>query len=96
MAAYFFTANNQTYIISNTMSIYNAGFHLCKSYYNVHGDTLTYYHHDNGAILSVISRRRHQSVKTFYRSKEEANESFKRFNAGRTFQDGKWVSERKR
>ena len=96
MAAHFFNANGQTYIISNTMSIFKAGFRPAKSYYNKDGDTLQYYTHECGAILGRISRRGHQSVKNFYESKEEANEHFKRMNEGKTFQTGKWVPEKKR
>lgn len=96
MAACFFNTNGQTYIISNTMSVFQAGFHPAKSYYNKDGDTLNYYTHDCGAVLARFSRRRHQTVNTFYRSKEEANECFKSMNAGKTFQTGKWVPERTR
>ena len=97
MAAHFFNANGTTYIISNTMSIYQAGFKPCKSYYNKEGHTLSYYIHDSGAILAVITcGRRHQSIKNFYRTKDEANEHFKRMNDGKTFQTGKWVPERKK
>lgn len=96
MAACFFNANGQTYIISNTMSVMQAGFHSAKSYYNKNGDTLQYYTHDSGAILARISRRRHQTQNTFFRSKDEANEHFKSMNAGKTFQTGKWIPEKKR
>lgn len=95
MAACFFTANGQTYIISNTMSVMQAGFHPAKSYYNKSGETLQYYTHDSGAVLARFSRRRHQTVNTFYQSKDEANDHFKRMNAGKTFQTGKWVPERR-
>lgn len=97
MAAYFFNANGTTHIISNTMSIYQAGFKACKSYYNQDGHTLTFYIHDNGAILAVMTRgRRRQSIKTFFRSKDEANAYFRLLNDGKTFQSGKWVPERKK
>ena len=96
MAACFFTANDRTYIISNSMSVVQAGFHPAKSYYNKDGDTLSYYTHENGAVLARISRRRRQTVNNFYNSKAEANEHFKRMNAGRTFQTGKWCPDKKR
>lgn len=96
MAACFFSVNGQTRIISNTMSVIQAGFHAAKSYYNKDGDTLNYYVHDSGAVLARFGRRRHQTVNTFYDSKEEANEAFKEMNRGKTFQTGKWVPERKR
>lgn len=96
MAAHFFTVNGQTYIISNTMSVLNAGFHPARSYYNKNGDALSYYVHDCGAVLARISRRRHQTWNKFFNSKEEANEDFKHMNAGKTFQTGKWVPEKKR
>ena len=96
MAACFFSANGQTYIISNSMSVFQAGFHPAKSYYNKNGDTLSYYTHENGAVLARISARRRQTVNNFYSSKEEANEHFKSMNAGKTFQTGKWVPEKKR
>ena len=94
MAACFFEANGQVYIISNSMSVFQAGFHTAKSYYNKEGDTLRYYTHDNGTVLARISRRRHQTVNNFYDSKEQANDHFKRMNAGKTFQTGKWVPEK--
>ena len=94
MAACFFNANGQTYIISNSMSVIQAGFRPAKSYYNRDGDTLRYYTHDSGAVLARISRRRHQTVNNFYNSKTEANDHFKRMNEGLTFQTGKWVPER--
>lgn len=96
MAAHFFTANGQTFIISNTMSVFQAGFHAAKAYYNKDGDTLQYYTHDSGAVLARFSRRRHQTVNNFYQSKEEANEHFKRLNDGKTFQTGKWIPEKVR
>lgn len=96
MAAQFLTVNGQTHIISNTMSILNAGFHLGKSYYNKNGDTLTYFKDDAGHVISRIGRRRHQPWINFYRTTAEANEAFKQMNAGQTFQTGKWVPERKR
>lgn len=94
MAACFFTTNGQTYIISNTMSVYQAGFRPAKSYYNRNGDTLRYYTHDSGAVLARISRRRRQTVNKFFTSKEEANRNFKSMNEGETFQTGKWVPEK--
>jgi hypothetical protein len=95
MAASFFTHAGQTHIISNTMSVFQAGFHLAKSYYNKNGDTLHYYTHDSGAVLARISRRRHQTVNKFFSTTAEANGHFKSMNKGLTFQTGKWVPERK-
>ena len=96
MAAHFLTVNGQTYIISNTMSILNAGFHPAKSYYNKSGDTLRYFKDDAGHVIARVSRRRHQPSISFYRTTAEANEAFKRMNEGETFQTGKWVPERTR
>lgn len=96
MAAYFFTHAGQTHIISNTMSVFQAGFRPAKSYYNKDGDTLAYYTHDSGTVLARFSRRRHQTVNTFFQTKDEANEHFKSMNAGKTFKTGKWVPERKK
>lgn len=96
MAACFFTVNDRTFIISNSMSVFQAGFHPAKSYYNKNGDTLSYYTHECGAVLARISRRRHQTVNNFYDSKEQANDHFKKMNAGKTFQTGKWVPEKMR
>lgn len=96
MAAHFFSVNGETFIISNTMSVLNAGFHTAKSYYNKNGDTLRYFTHDCGAVLARISCRRRQTVNNFYKSKEEANEHFKKMNKGLTFQTGKWVPERRK
>lgn len=89
-----FNANGRTFIISNTMSVYNAGFHLAKSYYNKSGDTLQYYTHDSGAVLARISRRKRQTVNRFYNTKGEANAAFKKMNEDLTFQTGKWVPEK--
>lgn len=89
-----FNANGRTFIISNTMSVYNAGFHPAKSYYNKSGDTLQYYTHDSGAVLARISRRKQQTVNRFYNTKGEANAAFKKMNEGLTFQTGKWVPEK--
>ena len=94
MAAHFLTVNGRTYIISNTMSIINAGFHVGRSYYNKDGDTLRYFKDDAGHVISRISRRRHQPRISFYNTTAEANEAFKRMNAGETFQTGKWVPEK--
>lgn len=97
MAAIFYRAKNgNVSILSNTMSILNAGFVPAKSYYDKCGDTLTYFTHADGTILSCITRRGRQSIKTVYNSKEEANAHFKQMNDGRTFQSGKWVPERKK
>lgn len=96
MAACFFQTGDKVYIISNSMSVFQAGFHTAKSYYNKSGDTLRYFIHDDGTVLARISRRHHQTVNNFYNSKEEANDHFKRMNAGRTFQTGKWVPEKQR
>lgn len=96
MAAHFLTVNGQTYIISNTWSILNAGFHPGRTYYNKYGVTLEYFKDDAGHVISRRSERRHQPVISFFNTTDEANEAFKRMNAGKTFQTGKWVPERKR
>lgn len=96
MAAHFLTVNGQTYIISNTMSIMNAGFHPGRSYYNKSGDTLSYYKDDAGHVIARISRRRRQPILHFYDTPAEANEAFKQMNEDQTFQTGKWVPERTR
>ena len=95
MAAHFLTVNGRTYIISNTMSILNAGFHPAKSYYNKNGDTLSYFKDDFGHVISRIGSRRRQPRINFYNTTAEANEAFKRMNDGETFQTGKWVPERR-
>lgn len=94
MAAHFFTVNGSTYIISNTMSIFNAGFRTAKSYYNKSGEHLTYYIHNSGAVLERFTRSRHQPIHNFYHSKEEANEHFKTMNHGKTYETGKWIPEK--
>lgn len=96
MAAHFLTVNGQTHIISNTMSILDAGFHAGRSYYNKNGDTLRYFKDDAGHVISRISCRRRQPCLNFYNTTAEANEAFKRMNAGKTFQTGKWVPEKTR
>lgn len=96
MAAHFLTVNGQTYIISNTMSILNAGFHAGRSYYNKNGDTLRYFKDDAGHVISRIGSRKHQPRIGFYNTTAEANEAFKRMNAGKTFQTGKLVPEKVR
>lgn len=98
MAAYFFrTPDGEVHTIGNRWSIFQAGFTPVRSYYNKSGDTLEYFIHPCGTILELICRRRHQSIKNFYNSKEEANNHFKRMNDGyKTFQDGKWVPERRK
>jgi hypothetical protein len=94
MAAYFFHDGECTHIISNSMSIVSAGFMMHMEYYDKHGNSLTYYRHPNGAILARITSRRRQPVHKFFRSGTEANEDFKRMNAGLTFQTGKWVKKK--
>jgi hypothetical protein len=96
MAAHFLTINGETRIISNTMSIITAGFHPAKSYYNHRGDTLSYFVDNYGHVISRISARRRQPVLGFYNTTKEANEAFKRMNAGQTFQTGRWVPEKRR
>jgi hypothetical protein len=96
MAAHFLTVNGQTYIISNTMSILNAGFHPGRTYYNKAGDTLHYFKDDAGHVIARTSRRRRQPLISFYNTTAEANEAFKKMNAGQTFQTGKWVPEKTR
>jgi hypothetical protein len=96
MAAHFLTVNGQTYIISNTMSILNAGFHAGRSYYNKSGDTLRYFKDDAGHVIGRISCRRRQPVIFFFDTTAEANDDFKKMNAGKTFQTGKWVPEKTR
>jgi hypothetical protein len=96
MAAQFLYIDGQTYIISNTMSITNAGFHPGRAYYNKDGDTLRYFKDDAGRVISRISRRRRQPCIGFYNTTAEANEAFKQMNAGKTFQTGKWVPEKQR
>lgn len=97
MAAIFFQSKDgEVSILGNRMSIINAGFVPARSYYNKYGDTLSYYIHSDGTILSNISRRGRQTVKRIYASKDEANACFKQMNEGKTFQDGKWVPERKK
>ena len=94
MAAHFLTVDGQTHIISNTMSILNAGFHSVRSYYNKRGDTLSYFVNDSGRVIARIGRKKHQPRLFFYNSTAEANESFKQMNAGRTYQTYKWVAEK--
>lgn len=93
MAACFFNDGESTYIISNSMSVVNAGFKMRASYYNKYGDSLTYYIHPTGAVLCRTSRRRHQTINNFYRSTVEANDAFKKMNDGLTFQTGKWIKK---
>ena len=96
MAAYFLTVNGRTHIVSNTMSILNAGFHAGKSYYNKSGETLRYFKDDAGHVIARIGSRRHQPRISFYNTTAEANEAFKRLNDGKTFQTGKWIPEKVR
>lgn len=96
MAAHFLTVNGKTYIISNTMSILNAGFRLSRSYYNKSGNTLQYFKDDAGRVIARLSMRRRQPATWFFDTTAEANEDFKRRNAGKTFQTGKWVPEKQR
>ena len=92
--ASFFQSGERVYIIGNTMSIFNAGFHHVKTYYNKNGDHLTYYIHDDGTVLERFSRRRRQPFNNFYDTKEEANAHFKAMNHGETFESGKWIPEK--
>ena len=94
MAAQFVYLDEQVRIISNTMSIINAGFHPCRSYYDKTGDKLQYFKDDAGRVIARISRRRHQPIIWFFNSTDEANQDFKRRNEGKTFQTGKWVPEK--
>ena len=96
MAAHFLTVNGRTHIISNPMSILNAGFNAGRSYYNHRGDTLRYFKDDAGHVIARISARRRQPRLAFYNTTAEANEAFKSMNAGQTFQTGKWVPEKTR
>ena len=92
--ASFFQSGEQVHIIANTWSIFHAGFHAVKSYYNKNGDRLTYYIHDDGTVLERFSRRRRQPFNNFYHSKDEANAHFKKMNHGQTFETGKWIPEK--
>jgi hypothetical protein len=94
MAAYFFNDGERTYIISNTMSVVNAGFRVHAEYYNKDGNTLTYYMHPCGTVLARISMRRRQPVQKFFKTTAEANKDFKCMNHGLTFQTGMWVKKR--
>ena len=94
MAAHFFHDGQCTHIISNSMSVLQAGFILHKEYYDKHGNSLKYYRHPNGAILARITSRRRQPVHKFFKTTTEANEDFKRMNKGLTFQTGMWVKKR--
>ena len=94
MAAYFVTVNGRTHIISNTMSILNAGFRAGRAYYNKSGDTLRYFKDDAGHVIARISRRRHQPVISFFDDADAANKDFVRMNSGKTFNTGKWVPEK--
>lgn len=96
MAAHFLTVNGRTHIVSNTMSIMNAGFHPAKSYYNKRGETLRYFKDDAGRVIARIGSRRHQPRISFYNTTAEANEAFKQLNDGKTFQTGKWIPEKVR
>ena len=94
MAAVFFDNGERICIISNSMSVLNAGFKLQAEYYDRSGATLTYYIHPNGVVLSRYSRRKHQTVNRFYRSTMEANEAFKKMNSGLNFNSGKWIKKK--
>ena len=96
MAACFFQSGETVYIIANSMSVFHAGFHTVKTYYNKYGDRLTYYIHNDGTILERFTKRRRQPINNFYKSKEAANDHFKMMNHGRTFETGKWVPEKKK
>ena len=94
MSAIFFNDGKDTYIISNWMSILNAGFHSAKSYYNKSGSQLEYFVHDNGCVLERISSRNRQPINKVYKTKEQANAHFKTMNDGKTFDTGKWVTKK--
>lgn len=96
MAAHFLTVNGQTYIISNTMSILNAGFHPGRSYYDKYGATLQYFKDDAGHVIARTTQHRRQPILNFYNTTAEANECFKKMNEGKTFQTGKWVPKKER
>lgn len=94
--AVFVTVGGDVKIISNNMSIVNAGFRPAKSYYDHSGATLSYFVHESGQVVAKISRRRRQPFIKTFASTTEANADFKRMNEGLTFQTGKWVPEKKR
>lgn len=94
MAAHFLRVDGHTYIISNTMSILNAGFHMGRAYYNKNGATLRYFRDDAGRVIARITQRRRQPVISFFDTTDAANKAFARMNAGKTFATGKWVSEK--
>lgn len=96
MAAHFLTMNGQTYIISNTMSIINAGFRPGRSYYNKSGESLSYFKDNAGHVIARISRRKHHPRLSFYETTEEANKAFKEMNEGKTYETGKWIPEKRR
>lgn len=93
MAAYFFHDGERTYIISNSMSIIQAGFVHHAEYYDKNGNSLNYYVHPNGAVLARITSRRRQPVHKFFKGTTQANEDFKWMNKGLTFNTGKWVKK---
>lgn len=93
--AIFFTANGTTHIISNTMSVFNAGFREARSYYNKRGDRLTYYIREDGTVLERFTAHRKQPFMNVYATKDEANAHFSYMNKGLTFETGKWVTEKK-
>jgi hypothetical protein len=93
MAAYFFNDGERTHIISNSMSIMNAGFKSVAEYYNKSGNSLTYYIHPCGAVLARITARHHQPIHKFFKNTEEANEDFKNMNKGLVLKTGKWVKK---
>ena len=82
--AQFFNSCGTTHIISNEASVLAAGFHKVKSYTQERRH-LTFYIPLNGAILSrMTSLKRHPPI-LFHRTKDQANQYFKRvsqFNKG--------------
>lgn len=93
--AIFITVGGEVKIISNNMSIVQAGFRPAKSYYDHSGATLSYFVHESGQVIAKISRRRRQPFIKTFASTAEANEDFKSMNSGKTFLTGKWVPERR-
>ena len=98
MAAIFYKSKSgNVSIISNNMSILNAGFVPARSYYNKSGDTMSYYFNPaDDSVLAKTSIRHHQPIIDVYGSKAEANKAFKRINDGLTFQTGKWIPEKRK
>lgn len=77
--AQFFNSCGTTHIISNEASVLAAGFHKVKSYTQGRRH-LTFYIHPNGAILSRMTSPRRHPIILFHRTKDQANQYFKRIS----------------